>query len=150
MARPRPSLLLAPLLAAAALASAGCGPEKIALAKDDPNYEGAVLFDARCSGCHTLSVSGSQGSATSIGSREYKDGPNFNERVESVDDVLFAIYNGGFSSGPMPQNIATGEEARKLAEFVAKYSGRQAVRPPDPTGGNPPTPPGAQPPDETQ
>jgi hypothetical protein len=38
--------------------------------------------------------------------------------------VLFAIRNGGFSSQPMPQNIVTGEEAQKVAEFVAEYSGR--------------------------
>ena len=36
---------------------------------------------------------------------------------------MFAIENGGFSSGPMPQNIVTGEEEQKVAEFVAKYSG---------------------------
>jgi hypothetical protein len=37
--------------------------------------------------------------------------------------VLFAIRNGGFSSGPMPQDIVVGEEAEKVADFVAKYSG---------------------------
>jgi hypothetical protein len=40
--------------------------------------------------------------------------------------VLYAIRNGGFSSGPMPQNILTGEEAQKVAEFVAAYAGRGA------------------------
>jgi mono/diheme cytochrome c family protein len=150
MARRRTGSPLALVAAAAALASAGCGTEKISLAKDDPNYQGAVLFDQRCSGCHTLDVAGAQGSAVDIATREYKDGPNFNERVESVDDVLYAIRNGGFSSGPMPQNIAVGEEARQLAEFVAKYAGRQAERPLDPTGGNPPTPPGAEQPEDAQ
>ena len=37
--------------------------------------------------------------------------------------MLYAIRNGGFSSSPMPQNIVTGEDAQKVAEFVAKYSG---------------------------
>ena len=37
--------------------------------------------------------------------------------------MLYAIRNGGFSSGPMPQNILTGEDAQKVAEFVAEYSG---------------------------
>ena len=41
--------------------------------------------------------------------------------------MLYAIENGGFSSGPMPQNILTGEEAQKVAEFVAEYSGRGAA-----------------------
>ena len=60
-------------------------------------------------------------------SREYKDGPNFNQRKEEKDQVLYAIYNGGFSSGPMPQDIVVGEEAEKVADFVAKYSGSQGA-----------------------
>ena len=115
--------LLAVPVIVAALALGACGSQGIELAEDDPNYEGARLFDANCAGCHTLSVAGADGSATDIGSRERRDGPNFNERAESVEDVLYAIRNGGFSSGPMPQNILTGEEAQKVAEFVAKYSG---------------------------
>jgi len=108
----------------AALALAGCGSEGIELSEDDPNYEGARLFDENCAGCHTLTVAGAQGSATDIGSREQRDGPNFDERQESVEDVLYAIRNGGFSSQPMPQNIVTGEDAQKVAEFVAEYAGR--------------------------
>ena len=120
MARRR---LLVPLVMAAALALAGCGSEGIELAEDDPNYEGAQLFDENCAGCHTLTVAGAQGSATDVGSREQRDGPNFDERQESVEDVLYAIRNGGFSSQPMPQNIVTGEDAQKVAEFVAEHSG---------------------------
>jgi mono/diheme cytochrome c family protein len=107
-----------------ALALAACGSEGIELAADDPNYEGARLFDENCAGCHSLSVVGAEGSATDVGSREKRDGPNFNERRETVEDVLYAIRNGGFSSQPMPQNILTGEDAQKVAEFVAEYSGR--------------------------
>jgi mono/diheme cytochrome c family protein len=109
---------------AAVLAIGACGSEGIQLAEDDPNYEGAVLFKENCAGCHSLSAAGTHGSATDVGSRERRDGPNFNERSEDVEDVLYAIRNGGFSSQPMPQNILTGEEAQKVAEFVAEYSGR--------------------------
>jgi mono/diheme cytochrome c family protein len=123
MARFSSRLLLAPLLAAAALALGACGEEGIQLSESDPNYEGAQIFNENCAGCHTLSAAGAKGSATDVGSRELKDGPNFDERKETAEDVLFAIRNGGFSSGPMPQNIVTGEEARKVAEFVARYSG---------------------------
>jgi mono/diheme cytochrome c family protein len=123
MARFSSRLLLAPLLAAAALALGACGEEGIQLSESDPNYEGAQIFNENCAGCHTLSAAGAKGSATDVSSRELKDGPNFDERKESAEDVLFAIRNGGFSSGPMPQNIVTGEEARKVAEFVARYSG---------------------------
>jgi mono/diheme cytochrome c family protein len=124
MARSPSRLLLAPALVAAALALGACGEEGVQLSKNDPAYEGAELFDVNCGGCHTLSAAGTKGSAVDPGSREKKDGPNFNERVETKEDVLYAIRNGGFSSGPMPQDIVTGEEAEKVAEFVAKYSGR--------------------------
>jgi mono/diheme cytochrome c family protein len=116
-------LLPAALLVAAAL-TAGCGTKDIALSESDPNYRGAELFVEHCSGCHTLTVAGTQGSAVNVRTRERKDGPNFNQRAESADDVLYAIENGGFSSGPMPQDILTGEDAQKVADFVAKYSGR--------------------------
>ena len=116
-------LLAGCVLAAASLAFAACGEEGIQLAKDDPNYEGAVLFNEYCAGCHTLSAAGAQGSATDVGSRELKDGPNFDDRKEDVESVLYAIRNGGFSSSPMPQNLVTGEEAQAVAEFVARCSG---------------------------
>ena len=115
--------LLALPVIVAALALGGCGKEGIQLAENDPNFEGAQLFNVNCSGCHTLSAAGAHGSASDIASRERRDGPNFNERGEDVEDVLYAIRNGGFSSGPMPQNIVTGEEAQKVAEFVAEYAG---------------------------
>jgi cytochrome c551 len=121
----RPLVALA--VAASALFAASCGEEGIQLAKSDPDYEGAKIFEQRCSGCHTLAAAGTQGSATNPNDREYKDGPNFNTRREERDGVLFAIQNGGFSSGPMPQDIVVGEEAEKVADFVAKYSGREAA-----------------------
>jgi mono/diheme cytochrome c family protein len=117
-------LKAAAALAVAALALAACGSEGIQLANTDPNYEGAALFKENCAVCHSLSFAGAKGSASDVGSRERKDGPNFNERKEDVEDVLYAIRNGGFSSGPMPQNIVTGDDAQKVAEFVAEYSGR--------------------------
>ena len=58
--------------------------------------------------------------------REYKDGPNFDQRKENEQDVLYALRNGGFSSGPMPQDIVTGSSAQRVADFVAKYSGDAA------------------------
>jgi mono/diheme cytochrome c family protein len=120
--RRRVLLLALPALAAGVVA---CGSEGIELSSSDPDYEGAQLFTERCSGCHTLSVAGTQGSAVQANKREYKDGPNFDQRKEDKDSVLYAIRNGGFSSGPMPQNIVVGEDAEKVADFIAKYSGSQ-------------------------
>ena len=122
MRLPAPGKLAALPLCAAALAFAGCGTASIELPKSDPDYEGAALFVEHCSGCHTFSAAGTEGSATKVKTRENKDGPNFNQRKESADDVLYAIENGGFSSGPMPQNIVTGEQAEALAKFVSENS----------------------------
>ena len=117
-------------LCAAALVFAGCGTATIELPKDDPDYAGAALFVQHCSGCHTFSAAGTEGSATKVKTRERKDGPNFDQRKETADAVLYAIENGGFSSGPMPQNIVTGQDAQKIADFIAKYSGPDAPKPP--------------------
>jgi len=137
MAVPRRLAVL--VLALLALVAAGCGTENVDLPPEDTQgaagqriARGAALFDQRCQACHTLNVAGAQGSAVDANDREYKDGPNFNERVESKNDVLYAIRNGGFSSGPMPQNIVTGEDAVAVAEFVAKYAGNEAEREPVP------------------
>jgi cytochrome c551 len=122
--------LLACGLLAAVLGVGACGEHGITLAKDNPDYQGAQIFDENCAGCHTLNAAGAEGSATKIHSRERKDGPNFNQRKEDKEDVLYAIRNGGFSSSPMPQNLVTGEEAEKVADFVAKYSGSEAASQP--------------------
>jgi mono/diheme cytochrome c family protein len=130
MRLPSPGKLAALPLCAAALALAGCGTASIQLPDGDPDYEGAELFVEHCSGCHTFEAAGTEGSASKVKTRENKDGPNFNQRKESEEDVVYAIENGGFSSGPMPQNIVTGEDAQKIAAFIAKYSGPGAPKPP--------------------
>ena len=115
---------------AAAIVLAACGTEGTSVPKDDPTYSGAVLFSERCSGCHTLSAAGAQGSANRA---ERVQGPNLNQREETFHDVLFAIRNGGFSGAIMPQNILTGREATEVARFVSKYAGSSSqttVQPP--------------------
>jgi mono/diheme cytochrome c family protein len=127
MSRPVKLLLtVGAALAIAALTSA-CGTQKIALSPSNPLYKGAVLFNQRCSGCHTLSYAATNGSAQFVRTKEYNNGPNFNVRCERpVDRVLYAIENGGFSGQIMPQNIVVGPDAQLVAKFVATYAGRQA------------------------
>jgi len=88
---------------------------------------GAQLFAANCAACHTLSSVGAAGSATDIRDRERVDGPNFNTRPEKVEEILYAIRNGGFSGAIMPENIVVGEEARKVAEYLAENAGKDAA-----------------------
>jgi mono/diheme cytochrome c family protein len=120
----------AALLCACAAGLGACGSKGIQVAKTSPYHHGAVLFLDHCSGCHTLSVVGAQGSATSVSNRVRTNGPNFNFRKENPEQVLFAIRNGGFSGAIMPENIVVGEDARAVANFLAAYSGRQAQKVP--------------------
>ena len=119
----RPVAFLCLVAAAVAI---GCGGE-IEVPEDEATARrGAELFYERCSGCHSLDAANAYGSKPpgELESGERTNGPNFNERKESRDDVLFAIRNGGFSGAIMPANIVVGEDAQAVAEFLAKYSGR--------------------------
>ena len=124
---------------ALAVTAAACGEQGINVASTSPNHAGAILFTQRCSGCHTLGIVGTMGSATNVRTREYKDGPNFDQRKETLNCILYAIRNGGFSGGPMPQDIVTGQQALQVAKFVAQYSGTKAKRPANPNGNAPVT-----------
>ena len=108
-------------------ALSACGSQGIQIAKTSPYYKGASLFLDHCSGCHTLSVVGAEGSATVISNRVRTNGPNFNIRKENEQQVLYAIRNGGFSGAIMPENVVVGESAEDVARFLAKYSGLKAA-----------------------
>ena len=120
---------LAALAGAAALcaAAAGCGGEIEVEERDRP---AAVLFEERCSGCHTLEVANSYGSKPEgeLKGGERTNGPNFNVRRVDKKSALFAIRNGGFSGAIMPANIVVGRDAERVAEFLAKYSGGKRVK----------------------
>ncbi len=87
------------------------------------------MFAQRCSGCHTLTPAGTEGSANRS---ERVQGPNLDQRQETMDDVIYAIRNGGFSGAIMPQNIVVGADALKVAAFVAKYAGQDVAQSPRP------------------
>jgi mono/diheme cytochrome c family protein len=131
------SLLALTAAIVAALALTACGTQGIQLSQDDQNYDGAVLFSERCGGCHSLTAAGTQGSANRVVRNQ---GPNLNERVESTDDVLYAIRNGGFSGAIMPQNILVGDEAQAVADFVSEYAGTDVNRPAKPGDDTPSEP----------
>jgi mono/diheme cytochrome c family protein len=119
-------------MAAAVLATAvGCGTQGIQVADDDPLHEGAQIFAERCSGCHTLTPAGTQGTANRS---ERVQGPDLDLRPETYEDVIFAIRNGGFSGAIMPQNVVVGDDADKVAAFVAKYAGQDVTESPAPAG----------------
>jgi mono/diheme cytochrome c family protein len=126
----RPKHAVVVCAAALVTLSAGCGRE-IEVSKSEGGVrDGAVIFNERCGGCHTLDAAGTRGSKPEGQAEggERTNGPNFNTRKESKDDVLFAIRNGGFSGAIMPANIVVGEEAEKVADFVSKYAGQKAPK----------------------
>jgi mono/diheme cytochrome c family protein len=126
--------LLTALAAVAALTLVACGEESVSVPSGDPAHTGAELFATHCSGCHTLKAAGTQGT----GNRGLRtQGPNLDQRTETYGDALFAIQNGGFSGAIMPQNIVVGDEARQVAQFVAKYAGQDANASPRPTSSGP-------------
>ena len=102
------------------LSACGFGEEGISVSKSEPEYKGAQLFAANCSGCHTLSAAGAQGTGNR-GTRT--QGPNLDQRKETLESSLCAIENGGYSGAITPQKIVVGEEADAAARFVGRYSG---------------------------
>jgi mono/diheme cytochrome c family protein len=122
--------LLAASLAASAALATGCGDHKISVSKNDGTSvrHGATLFNQRCSGCHSLEAADAFGSKTpgQIKGGERTDGPNFNVRKETREDVLSAIRNGGFSGAIMPANIVVGPDARDVALFLERYAGAKS------------------------
>ena len=119
----RSAVLLCLVIAAVV---AGCGGE-IEVPQDETTaHRGADLFNERCSGCHSLDAANAYGSKPpgQIQGGERTNGPNFNVRKETRDDVLFAIRNGGFSGQIMPANVVVGDDAEAVADFLAEFSGK--------------------------
>ena len=128
---PRPRRFAACYLVACAAFASGCGDHKIQVASGEPDTvkHGSVLFNERCSGCHSLEAADAFGSKPEgkVQGGERTDGPNFNVRKETREDVLYAIRNGGFSGGIMPANIVVGQDARDVALFLERYAGAKST-----------------------
>jgi mono/diheme cytochrome c family protein len=121
----RPTALLCAL---AAVLAAGCGGEIEVPEDQTAAHEGAVLFNERCSGCHSLDAANAYGSKPpgDLQGGERTNGPNFNVKQVNRDDALYAIRNGGFSGSIMPANIVVGEQADRVADFLEQYSGGES------------------------
>jgi mono/diheme cytochrome c family protein len=109
--------------------AAGCGTQGVSVPSSDPTHAGAEIFAQRCAGCHTLTPAGTEGSSNRS---ERVQGPNLDQRTETMADVIYAIRNGGFSGAIMPQNIVVGADAQKVAAFVSKYAGQDVANSPGP------------------
>ena len=70
---------------------------------------------------------GAEGSATSINNRLRTNGPNFNIRKENVQQVLYAIRNGGFSGVIMPENIVRRRRRAGSGQLPRPVLGAQSA-----------------------
>ena len=113
---------------------AACGTEKIIGAEVGPAAPPRARSCSRsaASGCHTLSYAATHGSAVERAHRARSPTGRTSTSAASARStrVLYAIENGGFSGAIMPQNVVVGQDARDVAQFVAKYAGRQAPKTP--------------------
>lgn len=73
--------------------------------KDTAADPGAKIFDQKCSSCHGGDLKGGMGPDVS------KIGATL-----SKDDILNIIHNG---KGGMPPNVVAGDDADKVAEWLA-------------------------------
>lgn len=75
---------------------------------------GKMLFREQCWSCHTLAAAGARGAT----------GPNLDRIGEvTTERVLNAIENGGTGQGRMPASLLEGQDARDVAEYVARVAG---------------------------
>lgn len=88
-------------------ASTTGGPSKGGGAAD----QAAGLFKSTCGGCHVLKAAGTDGAS----------GPNLDDLKPDAKTVEDQIAKGG---GAMPANLLQGEEAKAVAEYVAKVAAK--------------------------
>jgi cytochrome c550 len=106
--------LLLPYWAISKEGGESASPEKVA-ASDEAAKE---LFQTNCGACHTLARAGTDGIV----------GPNLDDVLgqgtpeSNKQRVATAIENG--IQGRMPAGILQGDDAKLVADFVARYAGQ--------------------------
>ena len=104
----------AAVIAARGESEGGVGPLRTEQATK-AEEEGKTLFIANCKSCHTLAAVQAHGVT----------GPNLDE-LGGLDKqrVLNAIKNGGTGQGRMPKGLLEGDDANKVASYVAAVAGQ--------------------------
>ena len=135
-ALPRARLRIAPRRSRAR--GARRGPRRVQLAghlaspKSARTTAGAELFRRHCSGCHTLSRRRRRGLGDVRPGPAADPGPELRlPPARCVEDVLYAIRNGGFSGQIMPQNIVVGAEAAGGRAVPRRVRGHEGAEDPE-------------------
>jgi mono/diheme cytochrome c family protein len=120
--------VLVPWLAFRSDGDAEAGAQKVPAELE----EGQSLFQTNCGNCHTLYAAGTDGNfAPDLDVLLAPSGPptgaSAQQTIEATEGrVLNAIENGvdsSTTSGRMPGGILSGEQAKEVAEFVARTAG---------------------------
>jgi cytochrome c553 len=75
---------------------------------------GKGLFDQQCASCHSLAAVNARGIT----------GPSLDEIGDVTPErIVNAIANGGTGQNLMPAGLLEGQDARDVAEYVAKVAG---------------------------
>jgi mono/diheme cytochrome c family protein len=75
---------------------------------------GAVIFKAKCGGCHTLAAAGTTGTK----------GPNLDQLKPPFPIVKRQVINGGAVMPPF-KNVLTAEQITAVAKYVATHAGKK-------------------------
>jgi mono/diheme cytochrome c family protein len=123
---------LATLVAATAFASAGCGAVGHLTADDGDPVRGKSLFVEHCNQCHVMK------DAASGGKPQADIGPNLDDafrpsRTHGFEESTIRDVVRGQIAYPeeetatggvgMPANLVEGQEARDVADYVARCAG---------------------------
>lgn len=95
--------------------------------------QGKELFSINCGNCHTLYAAGSNGNFapdldTLLAPAGPPEGPDAEQTIEKTEGRVLNAIEAGIDSptepGRMPGGILSGEQAKEVAEFVARTAGR--------------------------
>lgn len=82
----------------------------------ESQQHGKVLFRQQCASCHTLAAVDARGVT----------GPDLDEIGEvKPDRIINAIKIGGTGQKRMPSGLLAGEDAKDVAEYVARVAGNK-------------------------
>ena len=112
---------------AALLVAAGCGGEIEVPKQQATAHEGAVLFNERCSGCHSLDAANAYGSQAAEADRRAASAPTGRTSTCARRAATTCCSRSATAASPaaiMPANVVVGDDAEAVADFLSKYSGK--------------------------
>lgn len=135
----KPSQIIRPLLALAALAlvafaASGCGT-----ATQDPE-RGRTLFIQKCGVCHTLAQAGTTAQIGPSLDGAFAAAREAGENSHTIEGIVkaqveFPRPSTGDPAVSMPADVVTGQDLEDVAAYVGKYAGVPGAEPPKVAGG---------------